>query len=102
MVAETGFDIERLRRDEFPTVPKWIYLDHAVVSPMPNWTAAVLRQRIDPFQNPSLEAGSRERLGQLPTERAGQLMKVPAAQMALQTRSIYSLNCPRYRCDPRY
>ena len=63
MVAEPGFDIERLRRDEFPIVPEWAYLDHAAVSPMPNRTAAVLRQRIETFQNPSLEDGSRERLG---------------------------------------
>ncbi len=85
MVAEAGFDIERLRREEFPIVPEWCYLDHAAVSPMPNRTAAVLRQRIETFQNPSLEDGSRERYGQLAKERAGRLMNVPAAQIALQT-----------------
>jgi selenocysteine lyase/cysteine desulfurase len=85
MVAEAGFDIEKLRREEFPIVPEWAYLDHAAVSPMPNRTAAVLRQRIETFQNPSLEDGSRERYGQLAKERAGRLMNVPAAQVALQT-----------------
>ncbi len=85
MVAEPGFDIEQLRRDEFPIVPEWVYLDHAAVSPMPNRTAAVLRQRIDTFQNPSLEDGSRERFGLLAKERVGRLMNVPATQIALQT-----------------
>jgi cysteine desulfurase/selenocysteine lyase len=85
MVAEPGFDIERLRREEFPIAPEWAYLDHAAVSPMPNRTAEVMRQRIDTFQNPSLEDGSRERLGLLAKERAGGLMKVPAAQVALQS-----------------
>jgi cysteine desulfurase/selenocysteine lyase len=85
MVVETGFDIEKLRREEFPIAPEWAYLDHAAVSPMPNRTAEVLRQRIDTFQNPSLEDGSRERYGQLAKERAGRLMNVPAAQVALQS-----------------
>ncbi|MEZ4506260.1 MAG: aminotransferase class V-fold PLP-dependent enzyme [Thermomicrobiales bacterium] len=85
MVAEPGFDIEQLRRTEFPIVPEWAYLDHAAVSPMPNRTASVLRQRIDTLQNPSLEDGTRERLGQLAKERVGRLMKVPARQVALQT-----------------
>ncbi len=85
MVAEPGFDIEQLRRDEFPIVPEWVYLDHAAVSPMPNRTAAVLRQRIETFQNPSLEDGSREWLGLLAKERVGRLMNVPATQIALQT-----------------
>ncbi len=85
MVAEPGFDIEQLRRTEFPIAPEWAYLDHAAVSPMPNRTASVLRQRIDTLQDPSLEDGTRERLGQLAKERVGRLMKVPARQVALQT-----------------
>ena len=85
MVAEPGFDIEHLRRNEFPIVADWVYLDHAAVSPMPNRTAAVLRQRIDTFQNPSLEDGSRERFGLMAKERAGRLMNAPAKQIALQT-----------------
>ena len=85
MVAECGFDIEELRREEFPIVPEWAYLDHAAVSPMPNRTAIVMRHRIDTFQNPSLEDGTRERLGQLAKERSGRLMNVPATQVALQS-----------------
>lgn len=85
MVDQPGFDVEKLRREEFPIVPEWAYLDHAAVSPMPNRTAAVLRQRIDTFQNPSLEDGSRERFGALAKERVGRLMNVPAAQVALQS-----------------
>lgn len=85
MVAEPGFDIDALRQAEFPIVPEWAYLDHAAVSPMPNRTAAVMRQRIDTLQNPSLEDGTRERLGLLAKERAGRLMNVPSEQVALQS-----------------
>jgi selenocysteine lyase/cysteine desulfurase len=83
MVAEPEFDIERLRREEFPIAAEWAYLDHAAVSPMPNRTAAVLRQRIDTFQNPSLEDGRRERLGSEAKERLGGLINVPPVQIAL-------------------
>lgn len=85
MVAEPGFDIEKLRRTEFPIVPEWAYLDHAAVSPMPNRTAEVMRQRIETFQNPSLEDGARERLGRLAKERVGRLLNVSAVQVALQS-----------------
>ena len=85
MVAEGEFDIEKLRGEEFPIVPEWAYLDHAAVSPMPNRTATVLRQRVETFQNPSLEDGSRERFGQLAKERSGRLLNVSPAQVALQS-----------------
>ncbi len=85
MVAEPEFDIERLRAEEFPIVPEWAYLDHAAVSPMPNRTAEIMRQRIDVFQNPSLEDGAREQLGSLAKERVGRLMHVPAAQVAFSS-----------------
>ena len=84
MVAEPEFDIEALRRDEYPVAGEWAYLDHAAVSPMPNRTAAVLRQRIETFQDPSLEDGSRERYGQVARERMARLMNVSADQVALQ------------------
>lgn len=83
MVAQPEFDIEKLRRQEFPLSNEWAYLDHAAVSPMPSRTAEVLRQRIETFQNPSLEDGTRERLGLLAKERAGRAMGVPGSQIAM-------------------
>jgi cysteine desulfurase/selenocysteine lyase len=84
MVVDAGFDIDRLRAEEFDQVSEWAYLDHAALSPMPNRTAAVMQQFVERFQNPTLEDGSREGFGVLAKERTGRLMNVPPAQVALQ------------------
>jgi selenocysteine lyase/cysteine desulfurase len=78
-------ELERLRTEEFPVSQKLAYLDHAAVSPMPVRTARLMAERVAALQDPSLEAGHRERYAAEAQERLGRLMNVPAGQIALLT-----------------
>jgi selenocysteine lyase/cysteine desulfurase len=78
-----AFDVEALREAEFPLSRNWAYLDHAAVSPMPNRTAEVLRERIETLQDPSKEHGQREHFADVARQRLGRLMNVPSQQIAL-------------------
>ena len=78
-------ELDELRRTECPVSQKLAYLDHAAVSPMPVRTAHLLHDRIAALQDPSLEAGHRERYAAEAQERLGRLLNVPPKQIALLT-----------------
>jgi cysteine desulfurase / selenocysteine lyase len=80
-----GFDVQALRKSEFPIAEEWAFLDHAAVSPMPARTAAAMRERIATLQNPTLEHGQREEFAELARRRVGALMNVPPSQIAMIT-----------------
>jgi selenocysteine lyase/cysteine desulfurase len=79
------YNVDELRRSEFPVSAEWAWFDHAAVSPMPLRTAEVLKERIHALQNPSLERGQREAFAQTARMRLGALINVAPEHIALLT-----------------
>ncbi len=62
MVAPTvTYDVEKLRREQFPVSQNVTYLNHAGISPMPTVTADKVREIIDDIAyNPTLHADTKQ------------------------------------------